>query len=158
MTAYQFAKLTGWQQSQISRFRSGAVAWSKPHDFLLDALDFAMKHGFSCQITNKKETKKMSYCDECGEEDDDVVDGFCAECREPIECRGCRHSFSRSEYSGIDDEYDEKKQLCPQCQAKNRLVGQQCEHCDNPAAWGSPDGTFLCEDHAEEYQHGYDFD
>jgi len=46
MTAYQFAKLTGWPQSQISRFRSGAVAWSKPHDFLLDALDFAMEHGF----------------------------------------------------------------------------------------------------------------
>ncbi len=36
MTTYQFAKLTGWQQSQISRFRSGAVAWSKPNDFLLD--------------------------------------------------------------------------------------------------------------------------
>lgn len=46
MTAYQFAKLTGWPQSQVSRFRSGAVAWSKPHAFLLDALDFAITYGF----------------------------------------------------------------------------------------------------------------
>ena len=46
MTAYQFAQVTGWQQSQLSRYRSGAVPWSKHHDFLLDALDYAIEHGF----------------------------------------------------------------------------------------------------------------
>ena len=46
MTAYQFAKLTGWPQSQISRYRSGITEWSRPHGFLLDALDYAIAHGF----------------------------------------------------------------------------------------------------------------
>ena len=46
MTAYQFAQLTGWQQSQLSRYRSGAIPWSRHHDFFLDALDFAIEHGF----------------------------------------------------------------------------------------------------------------
>lgn len=46
MTAYQFAKLTGFQQSQISRFRSGEAAWSKSNAFFLRALDYAIEHGF----------------------------------------------------------------------------------------------------------------
>ncbi len=46
MSAYRLAKITGWTESQISRFRSGEVKWSRHCQSHLEILDYALRHGY----------------------------------------------------------------------------------------------------------------
>lgn len=54
MTAYRLSKISGWTESQISRFRSGEVTWSRHCNIFLNVLDYAIRKGYKSADMEKK--------------------------------------------------------------------------------------------------------
>lgn len=69
-------------------------------------------------------------------------------------CLGCGCETSADDFDGVDDEFDPSHPMCPDCQAEQRLRGETCEHCDEPAEYETELGP-LCSEHHSEYVDGY---
>lgn len=66
-----------------------------------------------------------------------------------LTCSECGCDFSLEDYEFVDAEFDEVECRCPDCQLSADLVGQPCDHCEEPAAH-SLGSTYYCEEHFED--------
>jgi hypothetical protein len=73
---------------------------------------------------------------------------------EEAQCRVCGCGTGEADFEDIDDEFNPRHPMCPQCQREARLRNQTCEFCDAPAAYETDAGP-LCDDHHSDYVDGF---
>lgn len=68
---------------------------------------------------------------------------------EEVTCKSCEACFSISDFDGIDNEYSEKDQLCPDCSEEKQLKGKTCDICGEKATNFLGSDTY-CDEHFED--------
>lgn len=73
---------------------------------------------------------------------------------EEVQCRVCGCETGEADFERIDDEFNLRNPMCPNCQSEARLRSQTCEFCDEPAEYETDAGP-LCDEHHSQYVDGF---
>lgn len=73
--------------------------------------------------------------------------------QEEFECVDCGCMTSEADFDSVDDELNQQRPRCPDCQRSHRISQSTCD-CGEPATEEVESG-FLCDDCYEHYVSGY---
>lgn len=73
--------------------------------------------------------------------------------QEEFECLDCGCTTSEADFESVDDELNQQRPRCPDCQSSHRISHATCD-CGEPATHEVESG-FVCDDCHDHYVSGY---